>query len=115
MSVLDALGTGRANAMRKIDLARRLGIPTRHVEKEIEQLRKSGKAGICSDSEVGYWLPETLQELEENVDRRRRRAIVQFITVKGEKEFARRWRDELHPKPAEPEPAPQPAQESLWA
>jgi DNA-binding IclR family transcriptional regulator len=107
MTVLEVLREGRASALTKREIARRCGIPMRHVEREIEKLRKSGRAGICSDSEVGYWLPTSVTELAENVDRRRRRALVQLVTVRGEMSVVRRWRGEP-PKPVEP------VQEALW-
>lgn len=82
---------GRANARRKLDLARAIGTSTRDVEHEIERLRKAGAVAICSDSQVGYWLPESPEEYAENLAGRRRRAIGQLVTVRGERAALRRW------------------------
>lgn len=91
VNVLEAIPHGRASARRKADLARLTGLPTRSVEAEIERLRKSGLAAICSDSQVGYWRPLTAAEYEGNIARRRHRAIGQMLTVRGERLALRRW------------------------
>lgn len=92
MTVLTVLRQGRPSALRKKDLAARLGVPTRVVEKEIEAIRKAGRVAICSDSVVGYWLPATLEEYEANLRNRRTRAIHQLITNRGERRCAAEWK-----------------------
>jgi hypothetical protein len=89
VSVLDVLRRGRANAIRKQDIARRLGRPTRLVEREIEELRKSGQVAICSDSQVGYWLPLSAAEYAVNLRARRVRALHQLQTNRGERRALR--------------------------
>lgn len=89
MTVLGVLQHGRASALRKQDIARRLGLPTRQVERAIEDLRKSGKAAICSDSLVGYWLPESASEYADNLRARRVRALHQLQTNRGERRALR--------------------------
>jgi hypothetical protein len=42
----------------------------------------------------GYKLPETLEEYAANVDRRRRRALSQLVTVRGERRYLRRWQSQ---------------------
>lgn len=95
MTLLDAIPVGRQNARTKRELAAAMGMSTRAVEAEIEALRKDGKAPICSDSQVGYWRPQTVDELEQNVDRRRARAINQLTTCRGERRLIRKWRARL--------------------
>jgi biotin operon repressor len=98
--ILVVLPIGRSRAMTKKQLSAQLGITTREFEQQVEALRKSGRAGICS-AKVGYWLPETVQELEQNVEARRRRIVSQALTVRGEKACVRRWKGGV--------------QEELWA
>lgn len=92
MNLVDALPLGRSHAMKKHELARILGWSTRAFEEAVEQARKSGVLALCSDSQVGYWQPLTLAELAANIDARRRRAINQLLTTKGERAFLRRER-----------------------
>ena len=92
MTLLDAIPLGREHALTKREIALRLGVSTRDIEHGIEELRKTGAAAICSDSQVGYWRPLTAEELAENIERRRRRAISQLTTVRGERKCLREWR-----------------------
>lgn len=89
--MIDAFSYGRHNARTKKHIATSLGVSTREVEHEVERLRKSGEAAICSDS-LGYWRPLTSAEYEANVDSRRRRAINQMLTVRGERQALRAWK-----------------------
>lgn len=91
MTLLDAIPVGRAHAKKKAQIALRLGWTTRAVEKAIEEARKSGKAAICSDSEVGYWMASTIPEYRQNIQARQRRALGQLLTVRGEKRALRAW------------------------
>ncbi|HVM30749.1 MAG TPA: hypothetical protein VM305_08305 [Candidatus Limnocylindrales bacterium] len=90
MNVLTAIPLGRSNARTKREIADVLGTVPRDVEAEIERLRKSGEAAICSDGS-GYWQPLTAAEYADNVQRRRRRAMSQLVTVRGERRLVRRW------------------------
>jgi biotin operon repressor len=87
--LLDAVPHGREHALTKTQIASRLGVSSRVVEHEIEELRKSGRAAICSDSQVGYWQPRTADEYRDNVAARRRRALSQLQTNRGEKRALR--------------------------
>ena len=87
MTVLHVLGTGRAAALRKVDIARRLGIPTRQVEAEIQQLRLNGEPIVSDDH--GYWLG-TPEEVRVCADRLRRRAGHQLVTSRAMRRTASR-------------------------
>ena len=91
MDLIDAIPRGQRSAITKKALAEKLGCSTREVEKEIEELRKSGQAAICSDGS-GYWRPYSPIEYEANVERRRHRLVNQARTLHGEKRLLARWR-----------------------
>lgn len=96
----------------KRELARLMGCTQRDVEHAIEQARKSSRLPVMSGPD-GYRLARTVEEYEFNVERRHKRALVQLVTVSGEKELIRRWRHDP-PKPVKT-PKPKPAEpESLW-
>lgn len=67
----------------------RAGLPRRRVEEAIEAIRREGQALVCSGPE-GVWLARSTQEAEANVERRRRRAITQLLTLRGERRLLRR-------------------------
>jgi biotin operon repressor len=92
VSILDAIPTGRPNALRKADIARRLGIPTRQVEAEIQKLRLDGEP-VVSD-EHGYWLG-TPDEVRDCANRLRNRAGNQLLTARKMRQTAERMREGL--------------------
>lgn len=91
------------------ELARRMGVTQRDVRYLIEQARKAGELPIMSGPD-GYRLARSPEEYALNVERRHKRALVQLVTVQGEKALLERWRNRIAPPPAKPE------QEALpWA
>jgi biotin operon repressor len=96
----------------KRELAEKLRTTPRDVEQAIERARKSGSLAIMSGPD-GYRLARNPDEYELNVQTRRKRALGQLVTVRGERDYINRWREHLNPKPPPPPPAPQPEQESL--
>jgi biotin operon repressor len=88
--------------LRLVDIQYRTGIEARAIQKAIEDLRHDGMAAICSGG-AGYWTPRSVQEYAENVDGRRRRAIHQMETCRGERALLRRWYGQLAIKWPEPE------------
>lgn len=94
MTLRDAIPVGRLNAKTKAELAAALGTTTRDVESGVEQLRKAGKAPVCSDGR-GYWRPMALDEYEKNVAARKRRALNQLLTIRGEKRLIRKWKNQV--------------------
>lgn len=70
-------------------VARRAGLPRRRVEEAIEAIRRDGIALVCSGPD-GVWLAGSLDEAQANVEARRRRAITQLLTVRGERRLLRR-------------------------
>lgn len=89
VTILTALGHGRASARRKLDLARDLGWTTRAVEAAVQQARLEG-APIASD-ETGYWLGSA-EEVDECARRLRSRYIHQAITARSLRRTAQRMR-----------------------
>jgi hypothetical protein len=98
-AVLSALhGRDARRAVTKAWLAMTTGLPTRSVEATIEHIRRNSIALVASGGE-GYWLPATLDEAEENIERRYQRALNQLGTVGGERTLLRRMRDAAEPRP----------------
>lgn len=71
------------------DVARRAGLPRRRVEEAIEAIRTDGIALVCSGPD-GVWLARSLEEATDNIEARRRRALRQLVTVRGERRLLRR-------------------------
>jgi Mn-dependent DtxR family transcriptional regulator len=84
----------------KRELARILRITPRDVEQMVEHNRKAGALPIMSGPD-GYRLARNPDEYALNVERRHKRALVQLVTVQGEKAYLERWRAHLNP-PDEP-------------
>lgn len=87
----------------KREIAQLLRTTTREVEHLVERARKSGRVPIMSGPD-GYRIANNPEEYALNVEHRHKRALVQLVTVQGEQEYLRRWRDSLDP------PAPRPEQ-----
>ena len=101
--VLDALGgTDARHPVTKAWLAMRTGLSTRGVEATIEHIRRESIYLVASSSAqpAGYWLPASLAEAEENIERRHSRAIRQMTTLQGERALIARMRDVEAPRPA---------------
>ena len=97
--VLSALhGRDARRAVTKAWLAMSTGLPTRQVEATIEHIRRTSIALVASGGE-GYWLPTSLTEAEENIERRHSRAIRQMSTLTGERELIARMREAQAPRP----------------
>lgn len=92
------------------ELAQLMGRSVRDAQATIEHARKTSRLPIMSGPD-GYRLAGNPEEYAFNVQRRRKRALVQLVTVGGELEYIRQWRERLHPSPPTP---PAPAQEELW-
>ncbi len=90
--------------LRLVDLQYRTGIEARSIQKAIEDLRHDGMAAICSGG-AGYWTPRSAAEYAENIEGRKRRAIHQLLTVRGERRLLRRWEGQLAIGWPEPERA----------
>ena len=99
--VLSALhGRDARNPVTKAWLAMSTGLPTRQVEATIEHIRRESIALVASGGE-GYWLPATLEEAEENIERRHSRAIHQIETCQGERALIARMREAEAPERVE--------------
>lgn len=83
----------------KRELAAAMRVTPRDVEQMVERARKSQELPIMSGPD-GYRLARNPDEYEFNVERRHKRALVQLVTVQGEKAYLERWRAHLNP----PEP-----------
>lgn len=64
MTVMDCLKVGRANAVTRAELVNRTGKPDRANRKEIERLRREGVPIISASDGKGYWLAESVEEVE---------------------------------------------------
>jgi hypothetical protein len=87
---------------RALDWRDRFGKPdTRRVEKEVERARKTCSLPIMS-GQLGYRLARNPEEYALDIDRRKKRALVQLVTVQSEHKLLERWRARLNPpeKPA---------------
>lgn len=89
--ILTAIPLGHDNAKTKREIAESLNISTREFEAAVETIRKSGTAAICSDAH-GYWRPLTVEEYEANLANRRKRALNQLVTNRGERRCAKAWK-----------------------
>lgn len=83
LAVLDA----HPATLRSVGL--RADLPRRRVEEAIEAIRKGGFAPVCSGPD-GVWIARSVAEYEANVEARRRRALGQLLTVRGERRLVRR-------------------------
>ena len=96
--ILSALhGRDAERAVTKAWLAMSTGLPTRQVEATIEHIRRESIALVASGGE-GYWVPATLEEAEENIERRHSRAVRQMTTLQGERALIARMRDAEAPE-----------------
>lgn len=86
----------------KRELASLMGCAARDVEYQVEQARKTSKLPILSGPD-GYRLARNVEEYALNVERRHKRALVQLVTVQGEKALIEQWRNRITPPPAKPE------------
>jgi hypothetical protein len=79
----------------KAGLSSLTGLSGRVIEATVEAIRRYSIALIASSSAppAGYWLPATLAEAEENIERRYQRALTQMGTIGGERTLIRRLRD----------------------
>src|ERR1035437_3548231 len=100
--ILDALGgTDARHPVTKAWLAMRTGLSSRGVEATVEHIRRESILPVASSSAhpAGYWLPATLEEAEENIERRHSRAIHQIETCQGERALIARMREAEAPRP----------------
>ena len=97
--VLSALhGRDAQRAVTKAWLSMSTGLAAREVEATISHIRAESIALVASSGE-GYWLPATLTEAEENIERRHSRAIRQMTTLQGERALIARMREVENPRP----------------
>ena len=96
--ILDALSSKPTTKNR---LSVVTGISVRQVERVIEHIRRESIALVASSSSYppGYWLPASLTEAEENIERRHSRAIRQMSTLTGERALIARMREVENPRP----------------
>lgn len=63
MNVLDYIGTGRANAVTRQELVRRMDLPDRKVRNMIEAARRDGALIINAQDGAGYYIGDRLEDL----------------------------------------------------
>ena len=64
MDLMQCLRTGRRNAVTRAELVNRTGMPDRANRREIERLRREGVPIISASDGCGYWLAESVEEVE---------------------------------------------------
>lgn len=93
--ILEILGRGRANAIRREDLQKRTGINERKMREVIESLRREGYIILIgANRPYGYYLGETQEEVAEFIAYFRSRIVDECITLRdvkvaANKKFAR--------------------------
>src|SRR4051794_10354154 len=85
---------------KKRELARLRRCSERDVGHAVEQARKRSLLPILSGPD-GYRLARNPEELAFNIERRHKRAMVQLVTIQGEKALLEQWRARVNP-PDEP-------------
>lgn len=82
-NISEFLPTGRENAISKAEWMRRTGYTCeRSLRKRLQELREAGEI-ICSESGIGYWLPESREEMEAFVRRMYSQAKKMFISARS--------------------------------
>lgn len=90
-AVKEALNThcmGRCNALRVGELVevitgcRGNSADARVVRRLVQQLRQEGEP-ICSHSVAGYWIPNTVEELDVAISHLRIRALGSLVLIRG--------------------------------
>ncbi len=87
--ILSLIPTGQRNARHVNEIAALLGMRNRELRKHIEYLRRGGYVIIGCDK--GYYLPETLEELEGYVKQEHARAMSILFTLKSAKNLRSLW------------------------
>ena len=79
------LGTGREAAKKRRELLAITGLHDRIFRKSVEALRRAGVV-ICSDV-YGYYLPGTLEEVQEFIRQEEHRARSTFLTLQSARQL----------------------------
>lgn len=82
--ILFLLGEGLDNSLQVRELCKFTGLSNRTVRKAIETIRRAGVC-IVTDQMHGYWLPETIEELQRYIRQEERRGHSTFYTLKTAK------------------------------
>jgi len=85
-NILRHIRTGHANAITRRNLIQATGLPDRTLRLEIEALRRSGTV-ICTSGR-GYFIPQTLEELQGFIKQEERRARSTFFTLQSARKLA---------------------------
>lgn len=75
MNIVDYISPGKENAVTRVELALRTGLPDRKVRKLIEEARKDGAPILNDQDGVGYYLSEEPGELKRQYRTNRSRAL----------------------------------------
>jgi len=85
-AILSLLSSGRDNALKRRELMSLTGLHDRVLRRGIEALRRAGVV-ICSDVS-GYYLPGTLEEVQEFIRQEEARARSTFFTLQSARQLA---------------------------
>ena len=80
--VVAALGVGHDNAVKRHELARRLGVPDRKMRKMIELARNDGWMILNDGDGAGYYLAANLDQVEHKYKVERARALKTLKTIR---------------------------------
>lgn len=86
--ICSALKTGEDNAVSLSDMCKVSGRDNRRTRLVIEDLRRHGTV-ICS-SDKGYYLPETVEEIQHYINKESKRARSIFYTLRTAKALERK-------------------------
>ncbi len=89
VEILSLIPTGQRNARHVNEIAALLGFRNRELRKHIEHLRREGHVIIGCDK--GYYLPETLEELEAYLHQETARAKSILYTLKAAQNLRSLW------------------------
>ncbi len=87
--ILSLIPTGQRNARHVNEIAALLGMRNRELRKHIEHLRREGHVIIGCGK--GYYIPDTLDELEGYVKQEHARAMSILYTLKSAKNLRSLW------------------------
>lgn len=92
-ALLEAIPTGRENAIHQKVLAAKLGLKPERVKKLIQNARHDGHS-ICSGSE-GYWIAKNEDEMQRFLSSMKNQAIKRFETTKAMRESLKEYKGQI--------------------
>lgn len=82
MNICDFIPRGKENAIRRVDLARRVNLPDRTVRQMIEVARREGALIMNAQDGAGYYMSEEVGELKRQYRTNHNRAMSILVQQK---------------------------------